>query len=220
MDILDAIRTRKSIRGYKPNPVPREVLNEILDIARHAPSGMNTQPWEVIVITGDVLANISRENIEKLTSGAKPNRDVPPHTREGIYRQRQIDVAVQLFGLLGIAREDKEKRDAWMQHGFRFFNAPAALIITMDKSCQESHFNIGTIAQTICLAALNYGLGTCIQDQGTSFPDVVRKYAKIPESKLIINCITIGFPDWDFPANKLETTREPVENFVTWRGFG
>ncbi len=180
---------------------------------------MNTQPWEVTVITGDVLATISRENIERLTSGTTPNRDVPPVSRDGIYRQRQIDVAVQLFSLLGIAREDKEKRDAWIQQGFRFFNAPAAFIITMDKSCQESYFNIGTIAQTICLVALNYGLGTCIQDQGTSFPEVARKYAKIPESKRIIITITIGYPDWDFPANKLETTREPIENFVTWRGF-
>ncbi len=219
MDILEAIRTRKSIRGYKPDPVPKEILREILDIARHAPSSKNTQPWEITVITGDVLANIGRENIKKLNSGEKPTRDMPPVNREGVYRQRQIDLAVQLFGLMGIAREDKEKRTQWLQRGFRFFDAPAAFIITVDKSCQEPDFNIGMIAQTICLAALNYGLGTCIQDQGALFPEVARKYAQIPESKRIIITITIGYPDWDFPANKLETTREPLENFVTWRGF-
>ena len=221
MDIVEAVRSRKSIRGYKPDPVPKEILKEILDIATRSPSGMNTQPWEFTVITGEVLDNIKRGNVEMLGSGAIPNPDLVGKPYEGVYRNRQVEVAVQLFGLMGIAREDKEKRAEWMQRGFRFFDAPAAIILSVDKSLGEirPQFDIGAIVQTICLAALNYGLGTCIQDQGLMFPEVVRSFAGIPESKRMIIAVTIGYPDWDFPANKLESKREPVENITAWQGF-
>ena len=108
-----------------------------------------------------------------------------------------------------------------MQRGFRFFDAPAAIIICADRSLAEAGplLDIGSVLQTICLAALNYGLGTCIEDQGTMYPDVLRKFADIPDSKRIIISIAIGYPDWDFPANKLESTREPIESLITWCGF-
>ena len=221
MDIIDAVRSRKSIRGYKPAPVPKEILRKILDIARRSPSAMNTQPWDITVVTGKVLDNIRQANIELLTSGATPNPDVPAKPYEGIHKQRQVELAIQLFGLMGIAREDKEKRAEWMQRGFRFFDAPAAIILSVDRSVEElkAMIDIGSFAQTVCLTALNYGLGTCIEDQGVMFPEAVRKFTHIPESKRIVLSIAIGYPDWDFPANKLEAEREPVENFVTWCGF-
>ncbi len=125
MDVVEAIRSRKSIRGFKPAPVPKEVL------------------------------------------------------------------------------------------------APAAIILSIDRLVDKfhAHFDIGLIVQTICLTALNYGLGTCIEGAGIEFPEVVRQYTRIPESKLILISIAIGYPDWDFPANKLEIKREPLENFVTCCGF-
>ncbi len=219
MDIIEAIRSRTSIRGYKPDPVPKEILREILDIAIHAPSAINTQPWEITVVTGEVLDNIRKGNIEMLTFGVPPALSARLRLYVGIYRQRQVDLAINIFRLMGIAREDKEKRAEWMQRGFRLFDAPAAIILSMDKSLDETPFavlDIGAITQTICLAALNYGLGTCINDQGIIFPEVVRRFTGIPESKQIVICITIGYPDWDFPANKLETAREPVDSIVTW----
>jgi len=221
MDVMEAIRTRKSIRGFRPDSVPKKVLRDILDIARRAPSAMNTQPWEITVVSGEALDNIKRDNIQMLASGAVPNPDMPSRRFEGVFRQRQVELAIQLFQLMGIAREDKEKRAEWMQRGFRFFDAPAAIIISVDGSLHESWslFDIGTISQTICLAALNYGLGTCIEDQGILYPKIVRKYTGIPESKRIITSIAIGYPDWDFPANKLESKREPVESITTWCGF-
>ncbi len=221
MDIVEAIRSRKSIRGYKPDPVPKEVLREILDIARRSPSAINTQPWNVTVVTGEVLDNIKKGNIEMLTAGVEPHPDVPNEPYEGIYKQRQVDLAVQIFKLMGIAREDREKRAKWRERGFRFFDAPAAIILSIDRSVDKlsSHLDIGAIVQTICLAALNYGLGTCIEDQGIIFPGVVREFTRIPESNKIIISIAIGYPDWDFPANKLETGRESLEDFVTWCGF-
>jgi len=221
MDLIEAVQSRRSIRGFKPDPVPKEVLSEILEIASRAPSAMNTQPWEVTVLTGQVLEDIKRGTMERLNSGATPVRDVPGHTYDGIYKQRQVELAVGIFQLLDIAREDKEKRVEWMHKGCRFFDAAAAILLSMDETLVESPFammDIGSIMQTICLVALNYGLGTCIEGQGLMFADVVRKYTGIPQSKRMVVGIAIGYPDWDFPANKLETVREPVDGFVTWCG--
>ena len=221
MDIVEAIRSRKSIRAFKPDSVPKEVLREILDIARNTPSSMNTQPWNITVITGEVLDNIRKCNVEMVAAGVEANPDLPSTPYEGIYRRRQIDLAIQIFKLMGIAREDKPKRVEWEKRGFRFFDAPAAIILSMDRSADKllSHLDIGAIEQTICLAALNYGLGTCIEYQGTMYPEVLRKFTPIPESDEILISIAIGYPDWDFPANKLLTEREPLENLVTWCGF-
>jgi len=203
--------------------VPKEVLSKILELASRAPSAMNTQPWEFAVLTGDVLENVRRSNVALLNSGAPPN---PEHVvvnwpKESIYRQRQVDLAKQLFHLMEIPREDKEKRAKWLERGFRYFDAPAVIIISTDRCLSESGplLDIGAAIQTICLTALHFGLGTCIEDQGVAYPEVLRKYAKIPEPKRIIAAIAIGYPDWDFPANKVESGREPIKNVTTWLGF-
>ena len=221
MNLLEAIRLRKSIRGYKPDPVPRDVLWEILEIATRSPSALNAQPWEITVVAGGVLEDIKRANIEMLASGVIPNPDAPMQPLEGMYKQRAVDLAIQLFQLVGIAREDKEKRAEWIQCGFRFFDAPAAIILSADRSVDESRtqFDIGLITQTICLTALHYGLGTCIGIQGVMYPEVVRRFTGIPESKRITISIAIGYPDWESPANKLNSKREPLEAIATWHGF-
>jgi len=97
LDIVEAIRTRKSIRGFRPDPVPKEVLRNILEIAIRAPSGVNAQPWEITVVAGKALDNIKRENVEMATSGAMPNPDMRGQTREGVYKQRQVDLAHRVF---------------------------------------------------------------------------------------------------------------------------
>jgi nitroreductase len=217
MDIMEAIRLRKSIRGYKPDPVPREVLREILETATRAPSSMNTQPWEITVVTGQALDNIKQAMTEMLKIGATPHPLSPSRPFEGVYRQRQIEVAVQIFKLMGIAREDMEKRAEWLGRGQRYYDAPAVFFISIDNSLQErTLLDIGALAQTICLIALNYSLGTCIDDQGIPPAEVVKKFTSIPQSKRIAMCIAVGYPDWDFPANRLESTREPLENVTTW----
>ena len=223
MDVIEAVKKRKSIRGYKPDPVSKQILEQLLELAVRAPSAMNTQPWEFTVLTGDVLDNVRRSNVDLLRSGAPPNPEhvVTAWPKESIYRERQVDLAKQLFRLMDIPREDKEKRAKWLERGFRYFDAPAAIILSTDRCLSESGplLDIGATIQTICLAALNYGLGTCVEDQGTMYPEVLRKYGHIPESKRIIAAIAIGYPDWDFPANKVESTREPVKNVSTWLGF-
>ena len=219
MDLIEAIKSRKSIRGYKPNPVPEEILREILEVSSYAPSANNTQPWECTVITGEVMDKIKQANIEKFNSGERAQMHGGRGVYTGIYRERQVTLAIQLFQLMDITREDKEKRTEWMKRGYRFFDAPAAIIISVDESLGEAaEFDIGTITQTIALAALNYGLGTCIEDQGVMYPDVIRKFTGIPESKRMVICLGIGYPDWDFRANKVQSEREPMENITTWCG--
>jgi nitroreductase len=218
MDIIEAIRARKSIRDFKPDPIPQEILKEILSISTRAPSGMNTQPWEITVLTGKVLEKVKKGNLEMLAAGVFTQALSGQHF-EGKYRERQTDLAIRLFNLMGITREDKEKRAEWLQRGFYYFNAQAAFILSIDCSLAEpmAAFGIGALAQTICLTAMNYGLGTCIEVQGVMFPEVLRQFAGLPESKRPIVSIAIGYPNWDFPANRLVSPREPLENVVTWR---
>lgn len=221
MNIAEALSTRKSIRGYRPEPIPKETLKEILDIATRAPSGENAQPWELVVIAGEMLQRIGQTNIEKLNSGILPHPEVNIPMYKDTYKQRQVDLAIQLFHLMGITREDKTGRLDWLQRGFRFFDAPAAVFILLDGSLDMTHtlVDIGTLAQSICLAALHHHLGSCIQQQGVFYPDVVKELAGIPQSKRVLLCVTLGYTDHDFPANQVQSTREPIERISTWIGF-
>jgi len=223
MDVIEAIRKRKSIRKFKPDPIPKKIIREILETAVRAPSGMNTQPWEFAVLAGDIIEKVKQANLDIVNSSMelRPGNlsgDKPP---DNIYRRRQVELARMIFKLMDIPREDVEKRAQWLKRGFRFFDAPAAIIILIDSSLSVPGplLDIGAVMQTICLAAMNYGLGTCIESQGVSFPGVLRRYAKIPESKRMIISIAIGYPDAEFPANRLESTRDSVDNLTTWHGF-
>lgn len=220
MELVEAIKSRKSIRGYKPTPVPKEILTEILEIATRAPSGLNTQPWEFTVLGGKVLDDLKHALQEKTLTGALPNPDLPIKPYTGVYRQRQVELGIALYQLMGIAREDKERKDQWMLKQLRAFDAPNAIIVSMDQEMDSplASFSLGAVTQNIALAAVNFGLGTCIQHVLTYYPEVVRQIAGIPESKKLIIGISIGYPDWDFPANKLDSSREPLTNIVTWRG--
>jgi len=223
MDLVEAIKQRKSIRKFKADPIPQSVLTDVLEIAGQSPSSVNSQPWEFAVLAGDVIENIKQGNIEALTSGQSmaAEFDLGGLPRDTVYRARQVALAMQIFDLMGIAREDKEKRDDWMARGFRYFDAPAAILIMVDRTLgtEGPLLDLGAVMQTICLAALHHDLGTCIADQGILYPDQIRKYAPIPETKKIVISISIGYPDWDFPANKLETTREPLDVTTRWYGF-
>jgi nitroreductase len=221
--IIEAMRKRKSIRDFKSDPVPKKILKEILETSARAPSAENSQPWEFTIVAGDVLDRIRQANIENLRSGAFPHPDLvtkglPPGS---LYRRRQIEIAKQIFKLMDISRGDKEKRDQWMERGFRYFNAPVAIVISVDRSLPYPRpiFDIGAVTQNICLAALHYGLETCIANQGITYPEVLHEFVGIPESKRIVISIAIGYPNWDFPANKVVSNREPVENICTWIGF-
>jgi len=221
VDLLEAIRTRKSVRGYKPDPVQEDVLRSILEVSFRSPSALNGQPWEVTVVAGPVLEKIKDGNARMLASGAAPRLDIPMEPLQGVHRQRQVELAMRIFDLMGIERENQQQRARWMERGFRFFDAPAAYILYADRSVDtaRAQFDVGILSQTICLVALIHGLGTCIGVQGVMYPDVVRRFTGIPESKRISISIAIGYPDWEFPANRLVSAREPVESLCRWCGF-
>ena len=218
MDIREAVLARKSIRGFKPDPVPKEVLDEIIQAAVRAPSSDNSQPWEIYVLRGEPLDRIREENIKAMESGAD-GRDYAPY--EPIYRKRQIDLAIQLYTLMDIGREDKEKRMDWMRRGYRLFDAPVGIILAADKSLDlpTAASDVGGLAQTICLLALAYDLGSCILLQSISYEDIVRKYAGIPESQNLLLSIALGYPDDGFPANDIRSKRDPIDVNASWVGF-
>jgi len=223
MEIVEAIKKRRSMRAYKSDPVSKAVLTQVLETAVRAPSAMNTQPWEFVVVTGEPLRQIQRECAEKLRAGEIPQPDhhVVGWTNDSIYRERQVDLAKHIFQVMDIPREDKEKRAAWMERGFRYFDSPAAIIICADKALAETGplLDLGAVMQTICLAALHFGLATCIHDQGVMYPDVVKRCAGIPDSKRLIIAISIGYPDEESIVNTITSTREPIDGFTQWIGF-
>ena len=143
----DVIRDRKSIRGFKQIPVSIEVLKEVVALATRAPSSMNTQPWHFHIVTGEVLDNIRKENTEKNLEGIPPSREIrSPLGYEGVHRERQIEIAIQLFQEMGIERHDAEARQDWVLRGFRQFDAPVAVIVTFDANLKDddiSKFDCG-----------------------------------------------------------------------------
>jgi nitroreductase len=223
MDVIEAINKRKSIRGFKSDPVSKDLLTRILESACRAPSAMNTQPWEFIVVTGDVLDRLRKAIVDKLNKNEPmhPDHEVVSWSNESIYRNRQIELAKKIFELMDIPREDKKKRAVWLERGFRFFDAPVAILLLTDRSLSDIGplLDLGAAMQNICLAALSFGLGTCIEDQGVLYPTVLREILQIPENKKIIISIAIGYPDGSFPVNALVNSRESLDNNTRWVGF-
>ena len=223
MTFSELIKARRSVRGYRPDPVPREVIEEIISVAKWAPSSMNTQPWHVHVVTGEPLDNIRRGNTENMLAGVPPKREFPMReSYEGIHRKRQVEVAVQLFDAMGIAREDTERRTDWVMRGFRQFDAPVSLVLTYDKYLEPaaiSQFDLGAFSHAIVLAAWERGLGCVINGQGIMQSHVVRTHAQIPDDQVIMICIAMGYPDDSFVANDVKSRREENKNFVRYVGF-
>lgn len=223
MNVIEAIYQRKSIRGYKPDPVSRNVLTRVLEAACRAPSAMNTQPWEFVVVGGDVLKGLRAEIVDKLNrkEPMHPDHEVVSWSNDSVYRGRQVELAKKIFERMDIQRDDQVKRAAWLERGFRFFDAPAAILLLTDRSLSDIGplLDLGAAMQTVCLAALHFGLGTCVEDQGVLYPEVLREKLKIPENKKIIIAIAVGYPDWDFPANALASGRESLDTNTRWMGF-
>lgn len=219
MELKEALLTRRSIRGFKDTPVPKEIIEDILKTGMRAVSANNTQPWEFAVITGDVLKKIGEENVQSFVNGEE--EDYGDAAFEGVYRQRLVGVAKQLFAAMDIKREDKEKRFWWVQRGFRFFDAPCAIILYMDGGLDEEacRFDMGCVAQNICLAAMEHGVGTCVEYQAIMYQKALKKHLDLPEGKKFVAGIAIGYPDPEFPANNVVSEREDIDNITKWYGF-
>ena len=223
MDYDEVVLGRRSIRGYKPDPVPRALIEEVLGLAMRAPSSKNTQPWHFYVVTGAALDRIRRGNTERMVAGVPQSREFRTGGAfAGVHRDRQVGVAKQLFAAMGIAREDKARRDDWVLRGFRQFGAPVCVIIAYDRDLADSDdtaFDCGAVATALVNAAWSRGLGCVINSQGIMQSPVVREHAGIADDHVIMKSIALGWPDETFPANAVVSTRRDVDEAAVFIGF-
>ena len=224
MKFDEVVLGRRSIRGYKPDPVPKQVIEEVLELAVRSPSSMNTQPWHLYVVTGEPLDKIRKENTERNISGVPPSREIrtPNKGYEGHHRERQIEIAVQLFQKMGIERDDKEGRQDWVLRGFRQFDAPLSIVVTLDRELLDddiSKFDCGGIVNGLVTAGWSKGLGAVINSQGIMQSPVVREHAGIPDDQVIMICVAMGYPDDSFPANEVVSKRKSISELATFVGF-
>lgn len=218
MELREVIEQRKSIRAFRQEPVPREVLDEILEKALRAPSWGNTQPWRVTVVGGKVLASMVEDFLKKATANEPscPDIEFPRGWPDSLLR-RYKENGRMLFAALGIGREDREKRDHHRLNMFRLFGAPQAVYLHQDRSLSPySIFDAGLLAQNIALLAAEKGIGTCFLAVSALYPEIIRKYTGIPETDRILIGLAVGYPDGDAPINQFRSEREPVETFLRW----
>jgi len=219
MDVKTAIRERRSIRKFGPEKVPQNIIREILEEARWAPSWGNTQAWEFLVVTGDTLRNFQKANCEKMFAGEATSPEIPmPEEWPGNLNKRYTDIVGRLLNALIIAREDKEARNELYEKIFSLFDAPCLIVACFDKSlCTEyAMLDIGLVIQTICLLAHGKGLGTCIMAAAVKYPELLRELVPIPDSKVIAMGIALGYPDLESSANNFERVRANLDELVTW----
>lgn len=225
MDLLEAVNGRKSIRAFKPEPVSEDVLIEVLRTATRAPSSVNSQPWEFFIVKGEALQALKRASLGDYRLGKPPgpelgmgpSKGVAP-TLKSVFKERQVELAKQIFKLVGIEKGDRKGIEAWNESMVQFYDAPTIMVIVIDKMLQSKWpiVDVGLVAGYITLAAQEHDLGTCVMRAIVDYPEQVRKLVGIPDSKFIIIGIAIGYPDWDHPINKLRTNREEIENIVTF----
>jgi len=223
MNYEDVINGRRSIRGYLDKPVPKALIEDVLALAMRAPTSLNTQPWNFYVVAGDPLDKIRAGNVERNLAGVPDTREFrrgPGY--EGVHRERQIEIAIQLFKAMGIERQDKEARQDWVLRGFRQFDAPVSIVVTYDKSIHGSDigpFDCGGVVNALVNAAWSKGLGCVINSQGIMQSPVVREHANIPEDQVIMICVAMGWPDETFPANAVVSNRKSVDEGAVFVGF-
>jgi nitroreductase len=218
MELTDGIETRRSVRGYEVTPVPRGVIENILDMSRNCPSNSNSQPWEVAVVSG----NTKRELSEILrTLAASKTAPHPDYTESRQWtpemEQRAKQHYVNRYRVPGLENiSEQQKFDLRLQN-FDFYGAPCALLLFMDDRLGLwSIYDMGLLSQTICLAAHALGLGTCLQASTTYYPDAVRDFLKIPKTKKLLIGIALGYPDYDKPLNTYRSRKKELTEFVSW----
>ena len=223
MEVLEAIRSRKSIRAFKPDPVSRETVTSILEISQRAPSGTNTQPWHVYVCAGSVRDAISSDVIAMAEAGKSAKYEdyhYYPEKWEDIHRDRRRGVGWALYGLLGIEKGDREASSRQGKRNFLFFDAPVGLFITTDSYLgYGSWADAGMYVQTIMLAARGFGLHTCPQAAWIQFQEPIFRHLNIPETQSLVTGMSLGYADEDAIENTLVSGREALENVAHFAGF-
>jgi nitroreductase len=219
MEIFQTVTTRRSIRRFKPDSVPEPLLREILEAARWSPSWGNTQPWEILVVTGAALDRFQKANRQHLLDGVIPDPDTPmPEVWSEPLKQRYGDLGKRVLTALEIPRGDKEARLRYAGDMFAIFSAPSLLLFCVDKAIPREYamLDTGAIMQTVCLLAHARGLGSCILAASVRYPALIREIIPIPETKAVIIGVALGFPDKETPVNQFTRERANLDAFTLW----
>lgn len=219
-DVFAAARTRRSIRAYKPDVIAPALLREIVEVARHAPSGSNIQPWRVHVLTGATLKRVGDAIKHAFLSGEPGHERDYDYYTDPVYEpylSRRRQCGWGLYGTLDIGRGDYEKSKAYRARNYEFFGAPAGLIFTIDRGLEKgSWLDYGMFLQTIMLSARSRGLHTCPEAAIASYPDVVRRELAITNDWVVICGMAMGYADPDAIINTFQPPRIGVDDYAVF----
>jgi len=216
----EAITSRHSIRAFLPTPVAREDIERMLSVAARAPSGSNTQPWKVYVLTGKRLHAMSADIVQAFLDPNKAdafNEEYRyyPDIWESPYIDRRRKVGLDLYQLLGLGKTDKEGMRQQHARNFKFFDAPVGMVFTVDRTMnQGSWLDFGCFLQNLMIAARGRGLDTCPQAAFNRFHPIIRQHTGIAETEIVMCCLALGVADHSKIENTLISEREPVEGFT------
>ena len=221
--VSEALQRRISIRAFLPDPVSRAAVHGILEQARWAPSGGNLQPWKVIAVAGAereaVIALARRAQAAGRTNEEGGDPVYPPNLWEP-YRSRRFKVGEDLYALLGIPRSDRPRRLQQYARNYEFFGAPVGLFLVIDRRMGRGQWaHLGMFMQSIALAAVEAGLGTCMQEIWVGLRRTLAAHFALPPEEMLYCAIALGRPDPAAAVNRLRSERVPVEEFTSFRGF-
>lgn len=219
MNVIDAISQRHSTRAFIDKKVDIELITQILAIASHAPSGANTQPWQVAVVSGETKKQLEQQLQQAFRSdiSAKLDYQYYPVNWKEPYRTRRRDCGLQLYSSLNIDRHDTAQRQAQWAANYRAFDAPVMLLFFMDSQMETgSYLDYGMFLQTMMLSAMEFGLATCPQAALAEYPQIVKQTLGYPEDTVLICGMALGYEDTSAIVNSYRTPRESVATFTQY----
>ena len=219
MDVIEAMRDRISVRAYQDRAVTRETLEKVLEAARWAPSGTNTQPWQVVAVSGAARDRIAEALVAHVQSRGEETAHYAYYPEKFVepYKGRRWRCGMQLYGAIGITIDDKAARAEAMLNNFRFFGAPLALFFYIDRAMAKgSWVDIGMFIQNVMLAARGFGLDTVPQFALGMYPHIIEQHAPVPRDHDLVCGLSIGYADKKHPVNQYRTERMEVDEFLTW----
>ncbi|GAA4413428.1 nitroreductase [Quisquiliibacterium transsilvanicum] len=223
MDLVEAINSRRSVRGFLNTPVPTETIRRVLAIASRAPSGGNVQPWQIQVVAGEPLAQLKAtmlKKVEELPGGDGSEYDIYPKELVSPHRDYRFKLGEDMYAQIGIPREDKAGRKRWFARNFQFFGAPMALFCTIDRRMGPPQWSdCGMFLQTVMLMLRAEGLDSCPQECWAIYPKTIGEFLELPPEQMLFCGMAIGQADPGEPANRLYADRAPLEAFTKFRGL-
>ncbi len=223
MDVSEAVASRHSVRGFLPKPVDGAILRRVVEKAARAPSGGNVQPWHIDVVGGarlDELKAIIAGRVAEAPRGEPTEYDIYPKELPSPYRDYRFGVGEDMYGAIGIPREDKMARLMWFARNFQFFGAPVALFCTVRRTMGPPQWSdLGMYLQTLMLLLREEGLDSCAQECWAIYPETIGKFLELPEDRMLFCGMAIGYKDEAEKANQFRSRRAPLEDFARFQGI-